>query len=405
VPNSVRVTSGTLVGRDEELRATLTTLRDLREARSGVVTVSGPAGIGKTRFVTALADRLRADGVRVMSGACLDLGAGSPPYAALISVFRSVDPPAVQLLDALTGAVGMRRSRLFELLRSTMAALARRRPTVLIVEDVHWLDRVTRDAMLYLTAMVRDGHWALVVTYRDDEVASRPPVRELLESLRRDALVYVALDSLSQEGVVAQIAAITGTPASPKHAARIYGRSGGIPLLVEEVLAAEASGATGVPDHLRDLSWPASSASAVPRSVPSARSLWWAIGALRGWPQLSSTMTGLPSRPRWTGRSLRTFLSLTARATGCAMSCSATRCTRRCRRRGVEISTPGSPRHWPPNQTRIHQRWHTIGTKPTSQPTRPWPTSRQLRSPNAFTRQARCTHFWSESSSIRRAAG
>jgi predicted ATPase len=178
VPNLVRLTSGTLIGRVEELQAALAALRDLPEGRPGVVVVRGPAGIGKTRFVTTLADRLRADGVRVMVGACLDLGVGAPPYSALIGAFRSVDPPAVQVLDALTGAVDMRRSRLFELLRSTTAALAGRRLTVLVVEDVHWSDRITRDALLYLTTMAREGRWALVVTFRDDEVAARPAVRE-----------------------------------------------------------------------------------------------------------------------------------------------------------------------------------------------------------------------------------
>lgn len=253
MPNLVRLTSGTLIGRVEELQAALAALRDLPEGRPGVVVVRGPAGIGKTRFVTTLADRLRVDGVRVMVGACLDLGVGAPPYSALIGAFRSVDPPAVQVLDALTGAVDMRRSRLFELLRSTTTALARRRLTVLMVEDLHWSDRITRDALLYLTTMAREGRWALVVTFRDDEVAARPAVREFLEVLDHDALVYVTLDALSAQEVAAQIAGIADAPPSPEYARRIHRRSGGIPLLVEEVLAAEATGAAGVPDHLRDL--------------------------------------------------------------------------------------------------------------------------------------------------------
>lgn len=253
MPKLVRLTSGTLIGRVEELQAALAALRDLPEGRPGVVVVRGPAGIGKTRFVTTLADRLRADGVRVMVGACLDLGVGAPPYSALVGAFRSVDPPAVQVLDALTGVVDMRRSRLFELLRSTTAALARRRLTVLVVEDVHWSDRITRDALLYLTTMAREGRWALVVTFRDDEVAARPAVREFLEVLDHDALVYVTLDALSPREMAAQIAGIADAPPSPEYAERVHRRSGGIPLLVEEVLAAEAAGAAGVPDHLRDL--------------------------------------------------------------------------------------------------------------------------------------------------------
>jgi DNA-binding CsgD family transcriptional regulator len=253
VPNSVRLTSDTLVGREEELRSTLAVLHAVRDGRPGVVMVSGPAGIGKTRFVTTLADRLRADGAMVMVGACLDLGAGASPYSAFIAAFRSVDPPAVQVLDALTGAIEMRRSRLFELLRTTTEALARRRLTVLMVEDLHWSDRITRDALLYLTAMARDGRWALVVTFRDDAVAARPAVREFRELLHRDALVRVALDALSAEEVAAQIAGIAGELPAQEYAERIHRRSGGIPLLVEEVVAAEAAGTTGVPDHLRDL--------------------------------------------------------------------------------------------------------------------------------------------------------
>src|SRR5690554_5896554 len=60
------------------------------------------------------------------------------------------------LLDALTGAVDMPRPRLLELLRSTLVALARTRPTVLVVEDLHWSDKITRDTLAWLLAMTRD---------------------------------------------------------------------------------------------------------------------------------------------------------------------------------------------------------------------------------------------------------
>jgi DNA-binding CsgD family transcriptional regulator len=253
VPRSVRLASDLLVGRDEELRGALTVLSRLSHDRPAVVTVSGPAGIGKTRFVTEVADRLRADGVRVLTGACLDLRAGAPPYVALIAAFRSADPPAVQVLDALTGAVDMRRSRLFELLRSTTVALARRRPTVLVIEDVHWSDRITRDALRYLVAMAREGRWALVVTVRDDELAARPAVQEFLDALDRDAVLRVTLDALTGAEVAAQITGITAEPPRADYAARLHQRTGGIPLLVEEVLAAEQAGVSGVPDHLRNL--------------------------------------------------------------------------------------------------------------------------------------------------------
>lgn len=253
VPSWVRLTSDRLVGRDDDLSSAMAAVRRVQDKHPGVITVGGPAGIGKTRFVATLAEQLRADGMRTMLGACLDLGAGAPPYSGLIAAFRSVDPPAVQLLDALTGAVDMRRSRLFELLRSTTVALAKRRQTVLAVEDVHWSDRTTRDALLYLTAMAREGRWVLVVTFRDDEIAGRPALREFLDALNHDALLHVKLDALPPQDVAAQIEGITGRRTSHEHAELVHRRSGGIPLLVEEVMGAEAAGATGVPAHLRDL--------------------------------------------------------------------------------------------------------------------------------------------------------
>jgi MoxR-like ATPase len=68
VAHLVRLTSGVLVGRDEELDAALAAVRSLQDGRPRVITVGGPAGIGKTRFVTTFADRLRAEGKRVLSG-------------------------------------------------------------------------------------------------------------------------------------------------------------------------------------------------------------------------------------------------------------------------------------------------------------------------------------------------
>jgi DNA-binding CsgD family transcriptional regulator/tetratricopeptide (TPR) repeat protein len=250
---TVRVSSATVVGRDDELGAVLELLGDLPEGQGEVVMVSGPAGIGKTRFVTAAADRLRADGVRVMTGACLDLGSGAPPYVALIAAFRSVDPPAVQVLDALTGAIDMRRSKLFEMLRTTLAALARRRPTVLVIEDVHWLDAITRDALLYLQATMREGRWGMVLTYRDDEIAAPPIAAAFLDVVHRDTAAHVLLDELSAQEVATQVAGITGEEPSAAYVEHLHRRTGGVPLFVEEVLGAESSGLTGVPDHLRDL--------------------------------------------------------------------------------------------------------------------------------------------------------
>jgi DNA-binding CsgD family transcriptional regulator/tetratricopeptide (TPR) repeat protein len=251
VAGSVRVASRTLAGRDVELTAALGALRAMAEGAPCVALVSGRAGIGKTRLMASLIEDVREDGMRVLSGACVY--PGSAPFAPLIAAFRGADPPAVQVLDGLTGTIEMRRSRLFELLRTTFVGLARRGPTVLVVDDVHWSDRATRDALLYLCATAREGRWGLVVTFRDDEVAGKPVLRDFVEVLGRDAVVRLTLGPLTEAGVADQIEGISGDRPSEEVAARTWQRSGGIPLLVEEVVAADAAGVSGVPDHLRDL--------------------------------------------------------------------------------------------------------------------------------------------------------
>ncbi len=65
--------------------------------------------------------------------------------------------------------------------------------------------------------------------------------------------MHVTLTELTPGQVATQISAISGGQPSTEYAQHVHRRSGGVPLYVEEVLAAEAAGTTGVPDHLRDI--------------------------------------------------------------------------------------------------------------------------------------------------------
>jgi predicted ATPase len=64
----VRLTSDRLVGRDDDLSSAMAAVRRVPNGCPGVVMVSGPAGIGKTRFLATFAEQLRADGIRTMVG-------------------------------------------------------------------------------------------------------------------------------------------------------------------------------------------------------------------------------------------------------------------------------------------------------------------------------------------------
>lgn len=245
---------GVLVGRRGELDRLVDFLGALQEGLPGVALVAGEAGIGKTRVVREVSDRLEASGVHVLTGCCLDLQDARLPYSPLADALRTAPGGQVaDALDAVTGRVEVPRPQLFELLRASVCQLAARQRTVVVIEDLHWADAATVDALLFLLASATCGRWALLGTYRDDEVAGREGLRDLLVQLARHRAERVVLGRLAPDEVAQQVGALTGTRPDARSGAHLHRRSDGIPLLVEELVAAEAAGIFGVPTHLREL--------------------------------------------------------------------------------------------------------------------------------------------------------
>jgi DNA-binding CsgD family transcriptional regulator len=211
--------------------------------------VTGRAGMGKSRLVAEVATRLRALGATVLTGAGLPFGPDGPPYAPLVAALRGTVPAEAPVLQALTGAVPVGRSRLCELLRATVEMLAQRSPLVLVIEDLHWLDSASGDAVIYLLTQPGAAQWTLVGTRRYEDRPSSGGCR-LVDFLENRPLVRVWLESFTAEEVGEQVRAITGHTPTNEERDLVHRRSGGIPLLVEEVVAA---GTTGVQDHLRSL--------------------------------------------------------------------------------------------------------------------------------------------------------
>lgn len=115
-------------------------------------------------------------------------------------------PPRVvaEALNALTGAVALPRAQLYNVLRQTVERLARDMPLVLVIEDLHWADESTLDALAVLLSTTNNARWSLLGTYRDDELSLHPGpgLRHLLERLARyKPILRVNLDRLSPEEV------------------------------------------------------------------------------------------------------------------------------------------------------------------------------------------------------------
>ncbi len=174
--------SSSLIGRDAELAALVETVREAHEGRPSLAFVVGESGLGKSRLLSELASRAREEGARVLSGECVELGDGELPYSPLVGALRPLArasdpallelPPAARqelaaLLPGLSGGPPLppqfesergsgSQGRLFEALLSVLDRLSRDGPVLLIVEDVHWADRSTRDFLSFLGRNLAD---------------------------------------------------------------------------------------------------------------------------------------------------------------------------------------------------------------------------------------------------------
>ncbi|ANY10082.1 hypothetical protein AFB00_14860 [Pseudonocardia sp. HH130630-07] len=264
---------GPLLGRAAELTALEADLAAARAGRAGAVLVAGDAGIGKSRLASAVADRATAAGMRVLTGRCLDTGDAALPYLPFSEVLAALTGPGgarpaarPALRDLLPGpATGERtvgdqefgRLQVFEAVAGALRTAAAAVPLLVVLEDLHWADRSTRELLGYLLAQLGSHRLAVLGTYRTDDLHRRHPLRAALaELVRLPAVRRITLGPLSAAetlDLVRRRSAGSPGPAAPADEAtlrRIAARSEGNAFFAEEMVAA---GSDGLPDDLADV--------------------------------------------------------------------------------------------------------------------------------------------------------
>ena len=263
-----------LIGRSHVLRRLEALAAASVEAgRLTVGLVEGPAGIGKTRLVSELAERMRAADAEVLVGHCVAQGGQTLPFAPLVDLLtdlvrrEGVDAvrrwagPAGAELGRLVPALGSENDaiasssagtgRLFQAFSSLLLHLSRRRPLLLVVEDVHWVDTSTRE-LLALLARQQAGPVLLLLTLRTDESPTPPGLARYLAELVRHGDQRVLLAPLTREEQARQIAEIRGLPPHRTLLDDVYARAEGNPFFAEELLTLGEEG-RGLPATVRDL--------------------------------------------------------------------------------------------------------------------------------------------------------
>lgn len=234
------------VGRRAETRRILDRLAAAEAGAGGVVLVSGPAGIGKTRLVEEALAR-HGGTAAVGRGVCSD-DRGAPPLWPWARALRAVSrasgiPDLSTALHAPSGAgpvdsstAAAERFRLLTGATDALLGAAAQRPVVVVLEDLHWADAESLELLRRVATEAGAAALLVLGTHRDalpDEVSAA-----VADVRRRPAVAGVALAPLSRPDVVEYLRASDAATATDR-APEVYRRTGGLPLL----LAAGAGGA------------------------------------------------------------------------------------------------------------------------------------------------------------------
>jgi DNA-binding CsgD family transcriptional regulator len=261
-----------LVGRDMEF-GRLTRVLDQAAAEEPMVAlVSGDAGMGKTRLVAELATVAAARGFMVLSGRCAELG-DSVPYLPLADALHSAATATPALADAIAArpvlglllpdrgatqlaggeAPGMAQQQLFGAVLGMLAELAGKTPVLLVLEDMHWADRSTRDLLTFLSRVLHRERVAVIATYRTDDLHRGHPLRAVAaELLRLPSVSAVEVGPLRDEAMAEHLAALAQYPLEAAALEAIIRRAEGNTYYAEELLAASACG-SDLPAGLAEL--------------------------------------------------------------------------------------------------------------------------------------------------------
>ncbi|HEX2375270.1 MAG TPA: AAA family ATPase [Actinomycetota bacterium] len=256
--------SSTFIGRAVESRRLDALLERAEQGSPQVVLLAGDAGVGKTRLLMALADRARQRGTRVLMGASVELGDIGLAYLPVVDALRELadDPEEARLLaGAAMTAPGLGRLlpgiepaglpndgldqlQVLDAVRAVLVGLAERSPVLLVLEDLHWADRATRDLVAFLARTLRSGQVTLAVSYRSDELHRRHPLRPLLAELVRLPVVErLELAPFTRSELAEHLEALAGGPLPAEQVEGIHARSEGNPFYAEQLLAAGADDA------------------------------------------------------------------------------------------------------------------------------------------------------------------
>ncbi|MFN0090938.1 MAG: ATP-binding protein, partial [Acidimicrobiales bacterium] len=252
LPAELAASGRAFVGREAELTAAA-------EALAGeglrVCWLLGEPGIGKTRLAAELAARAHADGAMVLFGRCSsELNVPYQPFVEALDAFMQRCPDdrlagllggdagrlawlnadlasrlGAQTAPARSASPDVDRYRLFEAVRAWLVAASAEQRLVLVLDDLHWAAAPTLALVRHLAERPEGLAVSFVATARDTTPDANAALGSLVDDLDRRGAVAVRLGGLS----AAEVGELAGNAAA---AAELHRDTGGNPLFVDAVL-------------------------------------------------------------------------------------------------------------------------------------------------------------------------
>ena len=267
-----RITSARFVGREAGFARLAGALDHAAAGRATTVLVSGSGGVGVSRFIDEAERRLAglAERIVVVHGRSRPSGTDAP-YAPLI---RALEPHLRSLPDEdLAAVVGAgaedlarlmpelgprlagagvlparptivaperRQARVLEGVFGVLGRLGERTPVVLVVEDLHHADAATRALVTFLARIARSQRLCVVATYQPDAIVRSHALHANLRAIADTPrpVERIELAPLDRRELADLIEGIEGERPSASVVVLVAERSGGVPLVAEEIVAA-----------------------------------------------------------------------------------------------------------------------------------------------------------------------
>ncbi len=230
----MKVVRPQFVGHESELKTLRAMLKDVQIGEQRVVLISGEAGVGKSRLVEELLGDARVYDFLSLKSAGRE--EGGQIYGALNDAFRQVK--TTDLVGRVPDSLETDKFSVMERWLQLLKTLRAKKPILLCLEDIQWLDELTLEFLQYVLRDPEPCPFLLCLTCRWSNLEPlSEEIEKFIHSNELAGAIQIQLENLPREEVGYLAASMLGERSIPSDALQtLFRETGGQPLLVVEAV-------------------------------------------------------------------------------------------------------------------------------------------------------------------------